>query len=114
MSRKLLFVLVTSFFCTSANAEKIDCDSLAALGAGLDQVIIGLADGEEVDDELYAGLSEAMDALHKIADQENNSVIDQGLDDLEAAFEAQNRDEFIVALNDISTEFDALKTQDCN
>ncbi len=113
MSKKLLLVFVASLFCTTANADKIDCDSLTTISGALDQVIIGLADGAEVDDELYQGLSDTMDALHTIADQEDNASLDQGLNDLEAAFKDDSRDEFIVALNEVNTAFDRFIQTDC-
>jgi hypothetical protein len=101
------------FFYSSAHAEKIDCDSLAEVSMAINEVIVGLGEGEELDDATYESLSGAMDALHTIADQENDTALDQGLDDLEAAHENDNRDEFIIALDAVNSAFSKFSKQDC-
>ena len=104
---------VACFFANAAHAEKIDCDSLAEVSIAINQVIVGLGEGEALDDATFESLSGTMDALHTIADQENDTALDQGLDDLEAAHANDNRDEFIIALDDINSAFSTFMKQDC-
>jgi hypothetical protein len=101
-------------FAPLASAEKIDCQSMAELGSALDDISTGLKNGEEVDDELYAGLGDVITALRAVADEEGKPNLDKALDDLEAAHEDNDRESFVSSLARIDQLLGALYTADCD
>jgi hypothetical protein len=100
-------------FGAPAYAEKIDCENMVQLGAGMDQIRNGLANGEEVDEELYNDLGNVIEALRAVAAQEGNAKLDRALDNLEAAHSNNDRDGFISALDQVDELFGAFYTADC-
>jgi hypothetical protein len=106
----LLFGLLIA---SPVKAEKIDCESLAQLGSGLDDIRNGLKNGEEVDEETYDVLAQVMDSLRAVAEVEQNSKLDGALNRLEAAHENNDRDGFVGALEDVDKVFGAFYNSDC-
>jgi hypothetical protein len=106
----LLFGLLIAM---PAQAEKIDCESLAQLGSGLDDIRNGLKNGEEVDQETYDALAQVMDSLRAVAEEEKNNKLDNALTRLETAHQNNDRDGFVSALEDVDKVFGAFYNGDC-
>ncbi|MCU0754326.1 MAG: hypothetical protein MUE46_04290 [Xanthomonadales bacterium] len=109
-----LVAMLCCLAAAPAYAEKIDCESLAGVSDGLNQIADGLHNGEDVDEQLYSDLGNVLDIVHAVADEENNVRLDQALDDVEAAYADNDRDGFVNALDRIVELFDAFYTADCD
>lgn len=113
--RKTWFALLCALLLGSpVMAEKIDCQSMAEVGAALDQIREGLSDGEEVDDETDEALAGVVLILHAIAEEEGNAKLDRAVDRLEQAWTDNDRPGFIRALQEVDTLFGALYVADCD
>lgn len=95
-------------------AEKIDCQSMAEIGAGLDMIREGLTAGEDVDDETDQALAGVVAVLREVAEAEQNAKLDAALDRLESAWHNNDRRGYVKALEDVDTLFGAFYTADCD
>jgi hypothetical protein len=118
MKKRLLAVLAAAFLLStgtvSAQDEKIDCESMATLGAALDGIRQGLEAGESVDDETYDALANLINGMRVVAEAEGNAQLDRALDRLVEAHNNENRGEYVAALRDVDTAWGALYVADCS
>ena len=118
MKRALLAAIATSLLLSmgtvSAQDEKIDCQSLAELGAAMDMVRQGLEAGEDVDVDTYNDLADVINAMRVVAEAEGNRKLDRALDRLVDAHNNNDRREYIAALRDVDTVWGALYVADCD
>jgi hypothetical protein len=118
MKRALLAAIATSLLLSmgtvSAQDEKIDCQSLAELGAAMDMVRQGLEAGEDVDVGTYNDLADVINAMRVVAEAEGNAKLDRALDRLVDAHNNNDRREYIAALRDVDTVWGALYVADCD
>jgi hypothetical protein len=118
MKKRLLAVLAAavlfSMGTVSAQDERIDCESMATLGASLDGIRQGLEAGEGVDDETYSVLADLINGMRVVAEAEGNAQLDRALDRLVDAHNNEDRGEYVAALRDVDTAWGALYVADCN
>lgn len=99
---------------TPAMAEKIDCESMAEVGAALDLIREGLANGEEVDGDTDDALAGVVVVLYGVAEAEGNAKLDRAVGRLEQAWTDNDRSGYIRALEEVDTLFGALYVADCD
>lgn len=105
--------LLLSMGTVSAQDEKIDCESMAQLGAALDLVRQGLEAGEDVDADTYDGLADVINAMRAIAEAEGSAKLDRALDSLVDAHNNNDRSAYITALREVDSAWGTLYVADC-
>ncbi len=108
--------LIIGFFWFVTATAQIGCDDLDDLSASLDDLADALQSVDEIGINSYLdnSLGELSQVLNTVAQVEQDRYLTSGINDLNRAWRNMERDEFEVALDDISERLDELGERDCD
>ncbi len=111
---KILFLLSSLFWLSTSNAQ-VSCDDLDDLIASLDDLAESLESIEEIGLNSYldSTLGDLSEALTAVAYIEKDRLLTAGITDLNTAWNDMEREDFEIALDDISERLDELGERDC-
>lgn len=113
---KKFCVLLLCFAGVTAVQAKLSCEELDELATDLDDLAVALesVDSIGVDSELDDALGDVTTALHLVAKVEKDGQLSGWVADLDDAWEDMEREDFEVALDDITERLDELAERDCS
>ena len=115
MKNKFLILIFLGLFVSMPSFALLSCDDLDDIADTLD----GFAGDfqqlrtRDIDHSVDRALAELVDGLHEVAHAENDSRLTAWTNDLEFAWEDQDREDFEEALDDIIERLDDLYDRDC-
>ncbi len=112
---KKTILILSSLFWLSTSSAQISCDDLDDLVGSLDDLADALESVEEIGINSYldSSLGELTEALKAVAYVEQDRYLTAGITDLNIAWNDMEREDFEIALDDISERLDELGDRDC-
>lgn len=112
--KKTLLILSSLFWLSTATAQ-VSCDDLDDLVGSLDDLADALESVEEIGLNSYldSALGELSEALKAVAYVEQDRYLSAGISDLNIAWDDMEREDFEIALDDVSERLDELGERDC-
>jgi hypothetical protein len=111
----IMLILFTLTFCLPSHA-RLSCNDLDVLAESLDEFAEEFKDvrDREIDRSLDRSLRELVVALKQVANVENDKRLSAWIQNLEIAWEDEERDDFDEAIDDIIERLDELYDRDCD
>jgi len=110
----IILILFTLTFCLPSHAQ-LSCDELDVLSESLDDFAVEFSNvrDSDIDRSLDRTLRELVVALKQVARVENDTRLSAWIQNLEIAWEDEDRDDFEEAIDDIIDRLDDLYDRDC-